>query len=52
MNNKLKFFCLTLFVLLLSGNLIYAQESMFQDLTYPYLEKLIAGVAKGKLPKG
>jgi outer membrane protein TolC len=45
MNNKHKFICLSLFVLIFAGN-TYAQESMFHDLSYPYLEKLIATAKK------
>jgi|SRR6185503_1112895 len=45
MNNKFKFICLPLFVLMFAGNAL-AQESMFQDLSYPYLEKLIATAKK------
>jgi outer membrane protein TolC len=48
MNNKIKFLCLTFF--LLAANKIYAQETMFQDLSYPYLEKLIAA-AKQNYPR-
>lgn len=47
--NKLKLCCLTLFILFSARN-IYAQESMFQDLSYPYLEKLIA-TAKQNYPQ-
>ncbi len=45
MNNKFKFICLSLFVLIFAGK-VCAQESMFQDLSYPYLEKLIATAKK------
>ena len=45
MNNKFKFICLSLFVLIFAGKAC-AQESMFQDLSYPYLEKLIATAKK------
>ena len=48
MTNKLKLFCLTLFIFFSARN-IYAQETMFQDLSYPYLEKLIAA-AKENYP--
>jgi outer membrane protein TolC len=48
MNNKIKFLFLTFF--LLTASKIYAQETMFQDLSYPYLEKLIAA-AKQNYPK-
>ncbi|HEY4326091.1 MAG TPA: TolC family protein [Mucilaginibacter sp.] len=44
MNNKIKFFFLLIF--LLSASKIYAQETMFQDLSYTYLEKLIAAAKK------
>ena len=45
MNNKIKIFFLSLFILLLTVN-TYAQSTMFQDLSYPYLEKLIATAKK------
>jgi outer membrane protein TolC len=45
MNNKFKIICLSLFVLIFASN-TYAQESMFQDLSYPFLEKLIATAKK------
>jgi len=45
MNNKIKIFFLSLFILLLNVN-TYAQSTMFQDLSYPYLEKLIATAKK------
>jgi outer membrane protein TolC len=45
MNNKFRILCLTLFILTFAGN-IYAQETMFQDLSYSYLEKLIATAKK------
>jgi outer membrane protein TolC len=45
MNNKLKVFCLSLFILTFASNL-YAQETIFHDLSYPYLEKLIATAKK------
>ncbi|MDR3696123.1 TolC family protein [Mucilaginibacter sp.] len=45
MNNKLKALLLSLFILTLAGN-TYAQASIFQDLSYPYLEKLIATAKK------
>jgi len=48
MSGKLKCFCLSLFILFSARN-IYAQETMFQDLSYPYLEKLIAA-AKQNYP--
>jgi outer membrane protein TolC len=43
MNNKIKVFFLVLF---LSSGKIYAQETMFRDLSYTYLEKLIAAAKK------
>jgi outer membrane protein TolC len=49
MTNKFKTICLSLFILILAGN-TYAQETMFQDLSYPYLEKLIA-TAKRNYPQ-
>ncbi|MCR8556146.1 TolC family protein [Mucilaginibacter sp. BJC16-A38] len=49
MNNKLRAVCLTLFISVLAGNL-YAQETIFKDLSYPYLEKLIA-TAKRNYPE-
>ena len=45
MNNKLRTICLTLFILTFAAN-IHAQETMFQDLSYPYLEKLVATAKK------
>jgi len=45
MNHKFKLFCLTLFILTSVSNL-YAQETIFTDLSYPYLEKLIAAAKK------
>jgi outer membrane protein TolC len=45
MNNKFIPICLTLFILTFTGK-IYAQETMFKDLSYPYLEKLIATAKK------
>jgi outer membrane protein TolC len=45
MNNKIKSLLLSLFILTLAGN-TYAQASLFQDLSYPYLEKLIATAKK------
>lgn len=45
MNNKLRTVCITLFILFLAGNL-HAQETLFKDLSYPYLEKLIAAAKK------
>jgi outer membrane protein TolC len=49
MHNKLKILCLSLFILILSST-CYAQETMFKDLNYPYLEKLIA-TAKRNYPQ-
>ena len=49
MNIRLKPLGLILFILILSAK-TYAQESMFQDLSYPYLEKLI-DVAKRNYPE-
>jgi len=49
MNNKFKALLLSLFILTLAAN-AYAQESMFQDLSYTYLEKLIA-TAKRNYPQ-
>jgi len=49
MNNKFKTICLSLFILTFATN-IYAQETIFQDLSYPYLEKLIA-TAKNNYPQ-
>jgi len=49
MNNKFKILCLSLFIFSLAGN-VFAQESMFQDLNYNYLEKLIA-TAKRNYPQ-
>ena len=45
MNKKFRTICLLLFIFTFSGN-IYAQQTMFQDLSYPYLEKLIATAKK------
>ena len=45
MNNKFKIFCLSLFILTFASNL-YAQETIFHDLSYPYLETLIATAKK------
>jgi outer membrane protein TolC len=51
MYTKIKTLILTIFALLLfSASNIYAQETMFQDLSYPYLEKLIAA-AKANYPQ-
>jgi len=49
MNKKFKAICLSLFILTFAIN-IYAQETIFQDLSYPYLEKLIAA-AKNNYPQ-
>ncbi|MBK0378796.1 TolC family protein [Mucilaginibacter segetis] len=49
MNKKLKLFGLILF-LLFSGNELRAQESFISDISYPYLEKLIA-IAKKNYPE-
>ena len=49
MNNKVKVICLILFISAVAGK-IYAQETMFTDLSYPYLEKLIAA-AKANYPQ-
>jgi outer membrane protein TolC len=45
MNYRFKTLCLSLFISILAVN-TYAQETMFQDLSYPYLEKLIATAKK------
>jgi len=45
MINKLKIFCLSLFIFTFTANL-HAQETIFHDLSYPYLEKLIATAKK------
>jgi len=45
MNNKFKTLCLLLFVLV-SANTLRAQETIMHDLSYPYLEKLIATAKK------
>ena len=49
MNSKLKIICLSIFIFA-STNCLHAQESIFQDLSYPYLEKLIAA-AKANYPE-
>jgi outer membrane protein TolC len=49
MNNKLKTLCLSLFILTFVSN-TYAQETIFTDLSYTYLEKLIAA-AKANYPQ-
>jgi outer membrane protein TolC len=46
---KLKVICAAIFILF-SANNIYAQETIFTDLSYPYLEKLIAA-AKANYPQ-
>ncbi|MDB5139429.1 MAG: Outer rane efflux protein [Mucilaginibacter sp.] len=48
MYKKLKILCFSLFIIILSNN-IYAQETIFTDLSYPYLEKLITA-AKANYP--
>src|ERR1700712_8027 len=45
MNNRIKILCLTLFILISTNN-IFAQETMFTDMSYPFLEKLIATAKK------
>src|SRR3954468_21125980 len=45
MNSKLRIICLSIFLLTLACNL-YAQETLFKDLSYPYMEKLIAAAKK------
>ena len=45
MNNKLRIICLSLFLSIFACNL-YAQETLFKDLSYPYMEKLIAAAKK------
>jgi len=45
MNNKLRIICLSIFLSTLACNL-YAQETLFKDLSYPYMEKLIAAAKK------
>lgn len=49
MSNKFRTICLSLFITTFAAN-IYAQETIFQDLSYPYLEKLIAA-AKTNYPQ-
>jgi len=49
MTNKFKILGLSLFILTLAGTAC-AQETMFKDLNYPYLEKLIA-TAKRNYPQ-
>jgi len=49
MNNKLIIICLSVFILTFVKN-TYAQETIFKDLSYSYLEKLIAA-AKTNYPK-
>jgi len=47
MYNKLKIVCLSVFISILAGNVVYAQqESLFKDLSYQYMEKLIAAAKK------
>ncbi|HVW97016.1 MAG TPA: TolC family protein [Mucilaginibacter sp.] len=45
MNNKFRIVCLSLFISISAGKL-YAQETIFKDLSYQYLEKLIAAAKK------
>lgn len=45
MNNILRSVILSLFVLIIADR-AFSQETMFQDLSYPYLEKLIATAKK------
>ncbi|HEY8931060.1 MAG TPA: TolC family protein [Mucilaginibacter sp.] len=45
MNNKFRIVCLSLLISVLANNL-YAQETLFKDLSYQYLEKLIAAAKK------
>jgi outer membrane protein TolC len=45
MNNKFKTLCLLLFILIYASS-VRAQETIFKDLSYPYLEKLIATAKK------
>jgi len=45
MNNKLRIICLSIFLSTLACNL-FAQETLFKDLSYPYMEKLIAAAKK------
>lgn len=49
MNNKLRIICLSIFLSTFACNL-FAQETLFKDLSYPYLEKLIAA-AKRNYPE-
>lgn len=49
MNKKFRIICLSLFISISAGNL-YAQETLFKDLSYEYLEKLIAA-AKRNYPE-
>ncbi|MCO5947012.1 MULTISPECIES: TolC family protein [Mucilaginibacter] len=49
MNNKLRIICLSIFLSTLACNL-FAQETLFKDLSYPYMEKLIAA-AKRNYPE-
>ncbi len=45
MNSKLRIICLSIFLSIFTGHL-FAQESLFKDLSYPYMEKLIAAAKK------
>ena len=45
MNTKFKVLLLSLFIFISASN-IYAQETIFKDLSYAYLEKLIATAKK------
>ena len=45
MNNKFRIVCLSLLISFLASNL-HAQETLFKDLSYQYLEKLIAAAKK------
>ncbi len=49
MNYKIKVLCITLLISV-SASKIFAQETIFTDLSYPYLEKLIAA-AKANYPQ-
>ena len=49
MNHRIKLLCLTLLISIAANN-VRAQETMFTDLSYPYLEKLIAA-AKTNYPQ-
>jgi outer membrane protein TolC len=45
MNSKLRIICLSVFLSIFAGHL-FAQETLFKDLSYPYMEKLIAAAKK------